>query len=330
MQQRVTLENFHTFRLPLPTHPDLGTANVYLLGSHPVTLIDAAPKIPGSFEFIKDQLRQAGHDTPDIERILITHGHVDHFGLVTRIREDAGRSIPCFIHAEDRWRVGADRYRALSREEADHLMNMVDVPAKEYEKIEQMFSFLDEICDPVTDAIAMEDGDIFEGEGYRIRVVHTPGHTPGNCCFYETRNRILFSGDHILKNIHPKPLFELNKELIRDPGYLSLRAYQQSLDKVSTLDLSYVFPGHGERVEDLPGLVAAYRKHHRERMDRIWRTIRDEPRPLYHIIDQVFDVVPDGDVFLAISEILVHLEILAEEGRVELTDPGPPAIYHAL
>jgi len=116
------------------------------------------------------------------------------------------------------------------------------------------------------------------------------------------------------------------------PSSISTRqeTYQQSLDKVSTLDLSYIFPGHGERVEDLPGLVAAYREHHRERMDRIWRTIRDEPRPLYHIIDQVFDVVPDGDVFLAISEILVYLEILAEEGRVELTDPGPPAIYHAL
>jgi len=330
MQPGVTLDNIHTFRLPLPTYSDLGTANVYLLGSHPVTLIDAAPKFPGSFEFIKDQLRQAGHDTPDIERILITHGHVDHFGLVARIREDAGRSIPCFIHAEDRWRVGADKYRGFSRKEADPLMDMVGVPAKEYERIKQQFSFFDDLCDPVTDAIAMEDGDIFEGEGYQIRVVHTPGHTPGNCCFYETRNKILFSGDHILKNITPNPLFELNKELIRDPGYLSLRAYQQSLDKVSTLDLSYVFPGHGERVEDLPGLVAAYRKHHRERMDRIWRTIRDEPRPLYHIIDQVFDVVPDGDVFLAISEILVHLEILAEEGRVELTDPGPPAIYHAL
>lgn len=330
MQQRVALDNIHTFPLPLAAYSDLGTANVYLLGPHPLTLIDAGPKIPGSFAFIKNQLRQAGHDTPDIERILITHGHVDHFGLVSRIREDAGRSIPCFVHAEDRWRLVADKDRGLSNREAQHLKDMAGIPGKEFEKIERMLSFLDEICDPVPDAIAMEDGDIFEGEGYRLRVVHTPGHSPGNCCFYETRNRILFSGDHVLKNIHPKPLVELNKERLRDRDYLSLRAYQQSLDKVSALDMNYVFPGHGEPVEDLPGLLAAYREHHRERMDRIWRAIRDEPRPLYPIIDQVFDAVPDGDVFLAISEILVHLEVLAEEGRVELADPGPPAIYHAL
>jgi len=53
-------------------------------------------------------------------------------------------------------------------------------------------------------------------------------------------------------------------------------------------------------------------------------------RPLYHLIDDVFPFVPENDVFLAVSEIFVHLEILINEGRAALGEPGPPAVYRAL
>jgi glyoxylase-like metal-dependent hydrolase (beta-lactamase superfamily II) len=176
----------------------------------------------------------------------------------------------------------------------------------------------------------MEDGDVFEGDGYQLRVIHTPGHTAGACCLYETRQKILFSGDHILKHITPNPLFELKKEALRDPGYQSLKAYLRSLERIEGIDARYVFPGHGEFIEDLRGLISGYRHHHRERMERIWKALERGSRPLYHIIDEVFDFVPEFDVFLAISEILVHLELLIEEGRAELVDPGPPAYYRAI
>ena len=105
------INGIHTIQLPLPDYSDLSTANMYLLTSRPVTLIDATPKYPGSFEFIKEGINQAGYDTSDLDRILVTHGHVDHFGLFGRIREDAGQPIPCFVHPEDLWRVRGDAHR---------------------------------------------------------------------------------------------------------------------------------------------------------------------------------------------------------------------------
>ena len=96
------------------------------------------------------------------------------------------------------------------------------------------------------------------------------------------------------------------------------------------LDVRLVFPGHGEYIEDLQAIIATYREHHRERMDKVWEALKRKPRPLYHLIDDVFTHVPEYDVFLAISEIFVHLEILIDEGRAELADPGPPALYRAL
>lgn len=325
------INNVCAIAIPLPGYSDLGTANAYAVGSGALTLIDTAPKFPGSFESLRDQLNQAGRSIADIERIVLTHGHVDHFGLAARIRQEADRPIPCFIHSEEIWRVSASTYRAeIFDEAAERLMALVDMPPEEVEKIRERFSLFALLCDPVVDAQPMEDGQIFEGDGYRLRVIHTPGHTPGTCCLYESGQKILFSGDHIIKHITPNPLFELKKELLRNPEYRSLEAYIQSLEKIRGIEARYVFPGHGEFVEDLPTLIDSYRRHHHERMDRIWTALKKRPRPLYHLLDEVFDFVPEYDGFLAISEILVHLELLVEEGRAELVDPGPPAYYRAI
>ena len=91
------LETIHGIAIPMPYPPDLITANVYAVGKGPITLIDTGPKIPGAFEFVRKKFQSAGLDFSDIERIIITHGHVDHFGLAVSIREAAGHQIECFI-----------------------------------------------------------------------------------------------------------------------------------------------------------------------------------------------------------------------------------------
>jgi glyoxylase-like metal-dependent hydrolase (beta-lactamase superfamily II) len=324
-------ENVRAISIPLPGYSSLGTANIYVVGRGPITLVDTGPKFPGSFDELRSGLERLGHNLSDVERILLTHGHLDHFGLVQSLREAAGRSIPCYIHAEDRWRVTAEIYHGeMWTEQADNLMAMVDMPAQEVEKIRQGFEVLRLLCDPVLDALPMEEGDVFEGEGYHLEVIHTPGHSTGACCFYEKRRKILFSGDSILKHITPNPFIEIQKDHLRDPNYQPLKSYLQSLDKLDRMDVRHVFPGHGAPMEDLNGIISGYREHHEERKELVWRTLQRDSRPIYHLIDDVFPFVPEGDIFLAISEILVHLELLIDEGRAELSDPGPPAYYRAL
>ena len=204
------------------------------------------------------------------------------------------------------------------------------MPADGLEKVKNRFRFFDQLCDPVDNAYAMEEGDVFSGNGYCLEVIHTPGHSPGSVCFYEPQQKILFSGDHIIKHITPNPLVEIRRDRLRNPDYQSLHEFFRSQNKLERYDIRYVFPAHGEFVADLSSLQKSYWKHHRQRMDRVWEALNKKPRPLYHIIDEVFPVVPDDDLFFAVSEIFVHLEILMNEGRVELADPGPPAIYRAL
>lgn len=325
------LEDIHAIAIPLPEPPDLITANVFAVGQGPITLIDTGPKIPGSLEFIRRKLLQGGFDFCDIERIILTHGHVDHFGLATDIGEAAGHPIEYFIHAEDRWRVSPKNFHEERwNEEMAHFAAIAGMPQKEIERMRKRFSSIRTLANPLDEVSIMEDGDEFTGEGFHLTLIHTPGHSPGTSCLYESRQKVLFSGDHIIKHITPNPFIETDRNQLRDPQYQSLKAYLNSLDKLAGLEVHFIFPGHGEYIEDLPGIISAYRVHHRDRMDLVWKALKKKSRPLYQLIDDVFPFVPENDVFLAISEIFVHLEILINEGRAELADPGPPALYRAL
>ncbi len=325
------IDNINVISIPLPDISALRTANVYSLGKGPYTLVDTGPKFPGSFDFLKEEFNKIGLDIADIERIIITHGHIDHYGLAAKIRKAAGHHIDCYIHAEDKWRIAEEAYSMSAwTEDADQYLVMADVPKVKIEKISEGFDRFKLLSDPIDDAIPVEDGEIFEGDGYHLQLIHTPGHSPGSCCYYEKNKKILLSGDHIIGHLTPNPLIEIRREHLRDPDYKSLQKYLQSLDKLAGLDVNYVFPGHGDAVDDLKGIIASYHEHHQERCDLVWKALKKEPRPIYHIIDEVFKHVPEDEVMLAISETFVHLEILIEEGRAELAEPGPPAIYRAL
>jgi glyoxylase-like metal-dependent hydrolase (beta-lactamase superfamily II) len=324
-------ENITPIAVPVPGLSNLITVNLYALGKGPITLIDTCLKAPGTIEYLGRALREAGLDIRDVERIIITHGHMDHFGLASAIRRAVSHPVECFIHVQDKWQISSENFgKEMWSEEANALMAMAGMPPEEKEKVRKRFAAFRELGDPLDEVSVFEEGREFEGEGYHLEVIHTPGHTPGSCCLYESRQRILFSGDTIIKHITPNPLVAIKRNRLRDTGYKSLKAYSRSLDKLAERDIKYVFTGHGEYIRDLPSLISMYQRHHRERMELIWKALHKRARTLYDVMGDVFVHVPDGDMFLAISEILVHLEILLEEERAELIDPGPPAIYHSL
>ena len=325
------LENITAIAIPVPDVSNLITINLYAVGSRPITLIDTGLKAQGSLAYLQGQLRKKDMDLDDIERIIITHGHMDHFGLAAGIREVVKHPIECFIHDEDRWQISSENFlKEMWSDEATNLMAMAGMPPQDMEKVRKRFSGFKELGDPLDNVTVLENGDEVVGDGYHLKVIHTPGHTPGSCCFYETRQRILFSGDTIIKHITPNPLIAIKRDRLRDTGYKSLKAYSRSLDNLAELDIQYVFPGHGEYIRDLPRVISMYKSQHRERMELIWNALNKQAKHPYDIIEDVFLNVPEGDVFLAISEILVHLEILIEEERAELVDPGPPALYRSL
>ena len=317
--------------VPLPGFPDLICSNMFVLGNGPVTLIDTAPKFPGSLFTLEKQLNETGLTWKDVERIIITHGHIDHFGLVGQVRSASGHDIPCYIHEDDLWRLAGDYIRnGMWSEEAEGFYAKVGMPAQIVERMKRRSLFFKNLCDPVDDAIPMKDGDIFIGDGFELSVIHTPGHSPGCCCLHERDSHILFSGDHLLKHITPNPFHEVSRSRLKDPSYKSLQAYMESLKKLENLDVSNVFPAHGEYINNMGTLIEGYRKHHEQRTEEIWHVLNKHVSSIYGIMPDVFPGIEESEAFLAVSEILVHLEMLIDEGRAELVDEGQPALFRAI
>lgn len=99
--------------------------------------------------------------------ILLTHGHRDHIGAVPELRKHYG--IPVYVGAEDQEMLG-DADKNLSTGLFGKPMTL---------QADQL----------------LKDKDQLELAGFSIQVFHTPGHTPGGCCFYFPEEQVLFSGD---------------------------------------------------------------------------------------------------------------------------------------
>lgn len=325
------VDGIHALTVPLPGFPDLICSNMFVLGDGPVTLIDSAPKFPGSLFTMEGQLEKIGFTWAHVERIVLTHGHIDHFGLVGSIRGAASHHVPCHIHEDDLWRLSSSFLRSgMWSDDVDEFSARAGMPAGVVERMRRRSHFFKNLCDPVDDALPMRDGDRFSGPGFELEVIHTPGHSPGCCCLYERRSRVLFSGDHLLKHITPNPFHETNRSRLRDPAYKSLKSYMASLDKLEPLDIRYAFPAHGEFIEDVTGLLEGYRDHHRARTETILSALGHGAHSVYDLAGAVFPSAEESEAFLAVSEIIVHLEILLEEDRARLADQGPPALYEAV
>ncbi|MFC1838575.1 MBL fold metallo-hydrolase [Thermodesulfobacteriota bacterium] len=325
------LDNITPIPIPFNEVPFLLTSNVYALGREDITLIDAGPGIPGAIDFLKETMARQGLKFENIRRIILTHGHMDHFGLTSTILKELDHAVEIFIHPEELWKVTTEFFnQEIWLDEMKWLQKQAGIPDDAMEIMIRNVRKYYSIAKPIDDLKPMEDNELFSGDGYNLKIVYAPGHAPGLCCIYETEHKVLFSSDHILKNLTPKPIMPLSREKLRDMGYRSLIAYEKSLDRVSRMDVQYIFPGHGEWISDMNPVIEQYRKDHSQRRDLVWQAVNRKESPLYYLVKDVFPHAEKDDLFIALSELISHLEVLVQKGRAEIIDQGPPVIYRAI
>jgi glyoxylase-like metal-dependent hydrolase (beta-lactamase superfamily II) len=311
-------------RISLPTPwPATGPVHVYLIKQDPITLIDTGLNDADSRAALLEGLRAEGLAVQDIRRVLLTHAHVDHFGQAAWLQEAAGAEV--WLHPDE---AGKAENPPWWREQRDEQMRRSGVPRETERLMEEAWRHTRALAEPLTGWLALAPGQRFEFEGGALAAVHLPGHALGHTGFWEAASGTLVGGDHLLNGITPNPVMEpLPPEghpaaVPHAPGRaLTLGQFLGALDQAAAMPVRQVLPGHGPIITDHRTLVEGYKARHERRLGRLWEKIQHGATP-YAVAREVFPKVREMDIFLALSEVLAHLDLLAVRGQAEVVEGG--------
>lgn len=149
-------------------------------------------------------------------------------------------------------------------------------------------------------------GDSISYDGGELAVVHTPGHESGHCCFYEPRQRILFTGDHILGQ----------GTTVIPPPDGNMAAYIHSLEKLLKLKIRLLLPGHGPVIHDPYGKIQEYIDHRLLREREVLECLGEGRNMIPAIAAKIYAGLPSPLVSAGQLSVEAHLLKLIREGRV--------------
>lgn len=318
--------------IELPTPWPIGPINAYLLHGSPLTLVDTGPRTAEAFAALEAGLASAGVAATDIELIVLTHQHPDHVGNAGEIARRSGASVAAFGPL-----VGdfADLDASLERQRSymSTLMARHGMRGPELETLARRQRTEIEFTAPVDIDMGLSDGDLLDAGNRTFRVLHRPGHSPSDLVFLDEVDGVLITGDHLLPSISSNPLVSLPpgagdvEEAAREETRSRpLIDYLESLRRTWELDVRCALPGHGHVFTDTRGLIEERTRHHEKRAAEILAHLGDGPATARRLVDALWRSLPEDMLFLAVSEVLAHLDVLEERAAVE-KDSGAGVIF---
>ncbi len=318
---RATAAGIH--RLAIPTPFQVGRVNAYLIEDEPLTLIDSGPNSATALDELEQALHAHGHAIEDIELLIVTHQHIDHFGLASILARRSGAEVAAL--------QGLAPYLASFREEADlddrfaqEIMLRHGIPADVVTALRAVSASFRAWGAAVEVTRPLRDGQELRLRDRTLRVLHRPGHSPSDTVFYDESRAILLAADHLIAHISSNPLLTRPLGAEPDPSDRSaarqrpraLVDYIASLKLTRAMELSLVLPGHGVPISDHAALIDERFRMHRRRAERIHGLIATQPRTAHEIAVELWGNVAVTQAYLTISEVLGHVDLLLDEGRV--------------
>lgn len=311
--------SFQTIVVPTPYA--VGSANVYLITAEPITLIDCGPNTPATENALMLGLEAAGVAPGQIARVVISHGHPDHYGFAPRLQSLSGAEI--LVGSLDRPKLqDPDAMAPTGR-----MLLQAGMPRAVLQEMGREGPRIGDRLHPLVEDVApVEGGERLGFEGFELELLHLPGHTAGHICPWDPATGVLFCGDTLLLEISPNPLMEPDP---KDPAERrqSLVEYLGTLDVLAGMRLTTAFPGHGPVIEDPHGLIEDLRGHHRRRVDELTGMLTPEGQSAWQLSSRLFPHLEGFDNFLAVSEVVAHLDLLVLEGRAETIERAGVTYY---
>ncbi|MGA8848373.1 MAG: MBL fold metallo-hydrolase [Dehalococcoidia bacterium] len=326
------LNGVHQIRSPGPGDASLYT-NVYVIeGSDGHILVDSGWDSQESLWALQEGIKATNLKLRDVKKVVITHMHPDHFGLSSKIRQICGAQVA--IHRIDAGFISS-RYKDFADlvKKTEELLRQNGVPADELPQLKEASLWMNKYVTPDPPEVMLEDGDIISNGSFQLKVLWTPGHSPGHICLYEQDKKFILTGDHVLYDTLPHVGFNPQS------GDNPLGDYVSSLKKLESLKVNFIFPGHGPLFNALGLRIEKILQLHEERKRAIMQSLRSGLRTAYEIAQKIpwmveeggtaFQDLPVWDKRMAVSETIAHLKLLMEEDRVSNVAMDSGSLYIA-
>jgi glyoxylase-like metal-dependent hydrolase (beta-lactamase superfamily II) len=297
-----------------------GPVNVYLLEDEGGwALFDCGIGTPEGEAALRAGAAQHGIDLRKCTRLLVSHGHVDHYGLAQTLSEESGARV--FIHPADASKaVGPDGWDARAHLYRAFLLRAA-VPAEQLDRLSAMGRFTGKYSrriDPER-VSPLAGGQRLRFRNFEAEVLHLPGHTPGLVCLWDSEHRLLFADDHVLARTSPNPFLELMGEKPVRTGR-ALVHYFASIRRVMELGVDWVLPGHGEPFQDVGPLLERLFGFYARRQEKLLSAMDAGADTAYAFTQVLFGAHDGPRLYLTLSEVVGNLEVMEDEGRVQRRD----------
>ena len=315
--------------LAIPTPFAVGRVNIYLVEDEPLTLIDTGPNSGKALDELELSLAEHGHAIEDLGLIVITHQHMDHLGLAAIAARRSGAEV---VTLDLLAPFLLDYSAAMEREDELALALMLrhgipDDVARALHSVSQSFRAWGSSVEVTR---TLEDGETLALRDRRLDVHHRPGHSPSDTVFFDADRGILIGGDHLIKHISSNPLISRplggahGTDAAPGAGHpgdhgrrpQALITYMRSLRATRAMPARLVLAGHGDPIENHAELIDERFRLHERRAERILGLIAARPRTAYEIAQELWGNVAVTQAFLTLSEVLGHVDLLLEAGRV--------------
>ena len=300
----------HRLELPLGIHGVMTVSAYLLAGDGADTLVDCGVAAaatedgdpgPDGTAALEAALTACGSGFELIERIVVTHAHIDHFGLAGEVVRRSGGALWMHRRTELDLAKYGEPDEAVDRRElmlADHGLFGAELTETSRG-----------LCDwlPVMPSIGRPSTLLDGGERFVVgdrtwEVLHTPGHSWGHVCLWSAADRLLCSGDHLLKVASPPVTFERGFDA--DP----MGSYLASLERVRLLDPTLTLPGHGPPFPDGARRAASISRNKVRRLAQIREMVETRERTAIELTAELHPTVTTGaQRHFAIAEILADL-----------------------
>ena len=310
--------------VPIPRNPLRYVSSYALASGGGLVLLDTGWAAEESWAALTAGLESIGASVGDVRGVLVSHMHLDHAGLAGRLRDASGAWIA--MHPADRAVIASpdlrDAERAVSREVA--FLRSLGAPADEAADAVGSPADYRAFTSIALPDRELSDGDLADVPGWRLRAVHTPGHTPGHLCFVDELSQRLFAGDHILPRITP------NISVHAIEGAQPLADYLDSLAKVRDLNVDEVMPAHEWRFRGLAQRADDIAAHHERRLGELLAAIAGHPDATSwdlagHLTwSRSWDQYSGRMRISAVTETAAHVLELARRGLISSSGGAAP------